>query len=333
MNFTPGKTAFTDAEHAALRAEARRAITDENLSQAEVARQADMSAAVLSEYLKDKYAGDNNTPATALHKWVEGRKRAAEIRTRLPVAPTYQPLHTSKRIMALLDYSREMGRIVMIAGAPGVSKTATATQYKNDNNRAWLAAMDPGTSGVPTMLLEILAAMGESDAKGTPQQLAKRVVAKAVEAKGIIMVDEAQHLSDKAIEQLRAINDKTRAMGSGIGIALIGNDGAYSKVGTAGTKAQFAQVSSRFAQRRFYAAPDPKDVIGVAQAWADANDEQIGKAEFDFLQLIAAKPGGLRNVEMTFESALVSARGQSAPLTVEHLRGAFAGLSGSQRAA
>ncbi len=73
MNFTPGKTTFTDAEHQALRVEVKAAQAEENLSQAEIARQADVSSAVLSEYLREKYAGDNNAPATALHKWVEGR--------------------------------------------------------------------------------------------------------------------------------------------------------------------------------------------------------------------------------------------------------------------
>jgi hypothetical protein len=74
-------------------------------------------------------------------------------------------------------------------------------------------------------------------------------------------------------------------------------------------------------------------VVAISQAIADANREVIGKAELDFLKSVAARPGGLRNVEMTFESALLLAMGTNQPLALEHLQGAFASLSGIHQAA
>ena len=156
---------------------------------------------------------DNAVPAELLTKWLSGRKRAAALRSRLPNSPLFQMLPTSQRVLALLDIAKATGRLISITGAPGTSKSASARQYCASNTRAWLATMDPSTSGVPTMLLEVLAAMGEPEHKGTPQVLSKRVVTKAAEAKGLIIIDEAQHLSDKAIDQIRAISDTTRRMG------------------------------------------------------------------------------------------------------------------------
>lgn len=334
MNLNPAKTEFDPTEHEEIRRQVEEIKLFETLTQAEIGRQAEVPQSTLSSYLKRSYGGDNNVPAAALHKWLSGRKRIAAQGLRLPIAPSFQPLYTSDKILALFDMAREMGRLVMITGAPGVSKTATARQYcATAQSRAWLATMDPSTSGVPTMLLEILSAMGEGENRGTPQVLAKRVVEKAAEAKGLIIVDEAQLLSDKAIEQLRAVNDTTRRRGMPIGIALIGNDELSAKITGNGTKRAFSQVSSRVAQRRAILKPDPRDVAAMAQAWADANGETLTKREIDFLQMIAARPGGLRNVEMTFEGALLVSLNAQTPLTVEHLQGAFAQLSGLNLAA
>ena len=333
MNLNPAKSEFTDQEHAEIRRAIEGALTSDSLTQAEISRQSEVAQSTLSSYLKNKYQGDNDAPAALLHKWLEGRKRAAALRQRMPVAPSFITLPTSNRILSLLDMAREMGRLVTITGEPGTSKTASARQYCSETSRAWLATMDPSTSGVPTMLLEVLSAMGEPEHKGTPQVLSKRVVAKAAEAKGLIIIDESQHLSDKALEQVRAINDTTRRMGSPVGIALIGNEAINNKIGGTGTRAAFAQVSSRVAQRRIFPRPDARDVSALAQAWADANSEVLTKVELDFVQKIAARPGGLRNVEMTFEGALLVSLDAGEPLNVEHLKGAFHQLSGLNIAA
>lgn len=327
MILDPGKTEFSAAEHNALRQEIERLKTFEGLSQAEISRQSDIAESVLSSYLKDKYAGKNDPVAVALNKWLKSRAAATELRRRLPVAPAFQPLATSLQIRQRIDYARAMGRVVVMAGVPGVSKTASARQYCSDTPRSWLATMDPATRGIPTMLLEVLAAMGITDVRGTPQQLSRRVVAKAVEAEGVILIDEAQHLSDQAIEQLRAINDKTRELGRPTGVILLGNEELFTKIGPTGSKAAFAQVSSRVAVRRYIQTPAREDVAALAYAWAAANREEITSRDIDFLVGVAMRPGGLRNVEMTFEGALIAAFGANEPLSIEHLQGAFGAIT------
>lgn len=333
MILNPGKTEFDDQDHAEIRAGVQDAMKKDKLAQAEVARQTDVAASILSTYLRSEYTGDNNGPAAKLSKWLDARKREATMRLRFPNAAAFQQLGESGRIMQRFDVARAMGRLIMIGGAPGTSKTTTAQQYAASNNRVWVATMHKGTSGVPTMLLEILEAMGDVGCKGTDQALFKRICAKAMEAKGLIIVDEAQHLGDAAIEMLRAINDHTRALNKGIGVAIVGNLGVYVKVGATGVKEEFAQVSSRFSNRTWLAAPDPRDVVALSQAIADANREILGDAELTYLKEIASRPGGLRNIEMTFENALMAAIGTGQPLSLEHLQGAFAALSGQARAA
>lgn len=330
MNVIPGKTEFSEAEHRALIARVKDIQKRFGVSQADIGRQAEVPSSSLSQYLNGTYPNETGRAeiAAKLAKWLKAHDAEQELRRQLPQAPAYVALQGSRQISTLLGYARQTGRMVLITGSPGVSKTATARQFREDNPRTWYTAMDPSTRGVPTMLLEILAAMGVSDAKGTPQALMRLIHQHAVEAKGLIIIDEAQHLSEQAIESLRALNDRTRAAGAPVGIAMLGNETAYTRVGPTGGKAEFAQVSSRFAQRRWIVAPDPADAATLARAWGEANQEEITRAEIEFCQLIASKPGGLRNIEMTMESALLAARGAEEPLTVDHLRAAFEQLSG-----
>lgn len=328
MITNPGKTAFSVAERAALRADTRNAMTDNRMSQADVSRQSGVPSSTLSQFLNDSYPGDNDAVATSLDKWLKALHQAADLRRQLPKIPAFQPLAGSRTITTALAYARETGRMVLIAGNPGVSKTATARQFKADYPRTWYTAMDPSTRGVPTMLLEILGAMGVSDARGTPQQLMSKILKVAGEAKGLILIDEAQHLSELALEALRAINDRSRETAIPVGVALLGNEVASSRVGPTGTKSTFAQVSSRFAQRRWIVAPSAADAAALAQAWAAENGEVITQAEVNYCLEIAAKPGGLRNIEMTMEAAILAARGADEPLNLSHLKGAFSQLSG-----
>lgn len=324
MNVNPGKTEFTEAEVTQLRLEVR-AKVDERLTQAEIGRQADVKSSTLSQFLSGSYPGDPGPIAEKLYRWLRTREIAEEVRRRLPVTPDFIPLQRSAAITGFLQYAREAGRIVMVAGSPGVSKTSTARQYQADTARTWYAPMDSTCSGAPSMLIEVLIAMGTPDPKGPPNILLRQICVKAAEAKGLLIIDEAQHLSDKAIEALRAINDRCR-----LGVALLGNEAVYTQVGPTGVKARFAQVSSRFAKRTFIVEPDPRDAAALAHAWAQVNGEVIGEREVRFCQEIAARPGGLRNIEMTFESALLAARGAGEPIGLLHLQAGWAQQSGAR---
>lgn len=332
MILKPDKTTFSEADHVELRGRVK-ALLGPGLSQADVAREADISPSTLSEYLRDRYPGDRNAIAAQLNKWLTARERFAQARARIPVSPVYQPLETSIEIETYLTYARTAGRMVTICGNPGVSKTSTATQFAHADPRAWIAAMDPSTRGVNTCLVAILDAMGRPDARGTPQGLARQIITEALRSECLIIVDEAQHLSDQSIEQLRAINDRVRSQGGRCGIVLMGNQSAYSKIAHDGSRPAFAQVSSRMAQRRWILNPRPADVAVMAEAWAAANGEVLTGPALKFCQDIAQRPGGLRNVEMTMEAALMAAWGVDAALDVEHLQWAFDGLSGVRAAA
>ena len=61
-----------DRDHQRIAATIRETMTARGLSQSEVARQADMSAAVLSEYLSGHYRGNRDEAGRKLLAWYEG---------------------------------------------------------------------------------------------------------------------------------------------------------------------------------------------------------------------------------------------------------------------
>jgi DNA transposition AAA+ family ATPase len=327
MNLNPGKTEFSADELADLRSRLKTVMRAQALAQAEVARQCEVADSTLSQWINGKYPGDQQPVAAKIHRWLKALEVSRETSRRLPTRPAFTPMHGSTEISNSLHFARATGSLVVIAGTPGISKTATSKQYASDNPGTWYAAMDPTTSGVPTMLLAVLAAMGAPDTKGTPQLLMREVRNRAAQIgdlQGLLIIDEAQHLTQTAIEALRAIND-----GIELGVALVGNEELYSKVGATGGKREFAQVSSRVAHRIIRLSPDPRDAETLANAWAEANGEVIDKRCVAYALTIAGKPGGLRNVSHTFRNAIFAARSVGEALDLSHLQGAFAQLSGT----
>ncbi len=332
MNVALGKTEFTEDEHQALIARVRDVIAS-GVKQVEVGRQSEIPDATLSQYLNGKYPNEKgrNDAAAKLTRWLKSLDQAKELRRQLPSRPDFCQLQAARMITATLSFAREAGRLVLVAGAPGTGKTSTCRQFRADNPRTFYCAMDTTTSGVPAMLAEILNAMGTLDARGTPSHLIREILLRVQTGKCLILIDEAQHLTPKAIEALRAINDRARELGLLAGVAILGNERAYQQVGATGQKQEFAQVSSRIAKRIWIDRPSEADASAIAQAYAAKNGEVLDVKMERFCVEIASKPGGLRNIEMTMEGAIIAARGGGEPLVLGDLQAAYAQLSGQAR--
>lgn len=94
-------------------------------------------------------------------------------------------------------------------------------------------------TGVNELLSEALGVRERTDRKIT-----RDIIAKLKNSGRVIIVDEAQHLTTRAIEHLRSISDL-----SGVGICFVGNEQIYSKLlGT--RKSDYAQLFSRIGMRK-----------------------------------------------------------------------------------
>ncbi len=296
----------------------REAMRQAGLSQAAAAREVGISPSALNQWLQGKYAGSNEEIESKVENWLSARGREDDGSGALPAVPAFFRSPSSQKILDTLAYGQMAGDIVCIYGGPGVGKTVSLRQYRDTNPSVWIATMAPDSAPVVPSLEEVAEAVGIKDAAGGARKIARAIRRKVEGTRGLLIIDEAQHLSVAALEQMRSIHDAT-----GIGLALVGNEAVYARL-TGGTRAShFAQLFSRIGSRLFISRPTIGDVRALAAAW-----NVKGKAELDLLQQIASKPGALRGVSKVLAYAAMS--GGGAEITVSALRHAWSNLGAQE---
>lgn len=306
-----GKTTFSDAELAQLRAEAMAFIERQGLTKKKFAEECDIPEGTFGPWLDAKYAGDNEKPAAKVFRFLTSRKEQAQMAATIPVAPSFQETPTSKRVWAGLEHAQVFGDLTVLGLAPGLGKTATIKQHQATRSRVYVATMKPSTRGVPNALIAVLAAMGDPDAKGTPQALSRRVCAKATSG-ALLVIDEAQHLSEQAVDEFRSIHDET-----GCGLVFSGDESVFTLF-DGSRRAAYAQFHSRIGFRVRQSRPLAGDAQVLAMAHGLTEPAQIKLAVE-----IAGKPGALRGLTKTLLLAKRMAAMTDQPLTPTLIREAY----------
>ncbi|WP_066666991.1 MULTISPECIES: AAA family ATPase [unclassified Sphingomonas] len=301
-----------DAERAWLKAHK----DETGLSWSELSPKLGIKPGTLSQFPAGTYAGDNRKIAEQVYRYRQHLMNQAEIAVTMPDRPDYFETPTSRRILSMLSIAQR-GRIVVIAGGPGTSKTMTVKHYKATMPNVWHATMKPSTAGVNTMQIKVLEAMGEHNARGTPLALSSKIESIVRNTDGLIIIDEAQHTSEKALEEIRGWHDET-----GIGIALVGNEDVLTRLTLGNKRDAFARLASRVAQRLIFRGPSAQDALALADAW-HLDDEPMRQ----FLVGKAGQPGGLRTLTMIMETAAMFASGEKEALALAHLQDAWTHLS------
>ena len=206
-------------------------------TQSQVAKELDISASALSGFLSGTY----KTPHTITSKIEE----LAEISTQKKVAPkepAFAETSISRDITNAIKYSHLQGKISVIYGDAGIGKTMAFRNYLEQNTLAIGITISPtfaSITGVNEKLAEQLGVRERVSRKQTME-----IINKLRGSGRVVVIDEAQHLTVRALNHLRCISDE-----SGVGICFIGNDEVYSKLKGSG-RADFAQLFSRIGMRR-----------------------------------------------------------------------------------
>jgi DNA transposition AAA+ family ATPase len=220
---------------------------------------------------------------------------------------------TSEKIASALSYAQVYGDMVCIYGGAGVGKTRTIAHVARTYRNVFVASMTPASAGLVSALEVVAEAVGAPEVGGGARRLSRAIRAQLMVApQALLIIDEAQHLSLSAIEELRSIHDATDC-----GLALVGNETVYTRLTGGSRAAHFAQIFSRIGMRLFVAAPQPGDVRALAASWGVKNADAVA-----LLEQVAARPGALRGVHKAIRSASRSKR----EVTVEALQRALATL-------
>ena len=305
-----------------LRERARAEMDAGGMTQAQAGKEIGLSNSALSQWLAGKYAGDREAVADRVQAWLAARAEGAAMSAVLPEPPGWIETPTSGRIQAALGYAQLAGDISLVYGAAGVGKTMTARKYAVTRPNAWLATMSPATQALSPCLERVVEACGLRGvvAGRRALELEDSLRARVDGARGLLIIDESQHLGLRALEALRGLHDST-----GCGLVLMGNEKVYSRLtGSGSRRAEFAQLFSRVGKRVRLSQVEKGDVAKLLAAWGSkvAADKETRSTAL----AIARMSGGLRLVTKTLRVASMYAGGGT--VEARHVRTAWRELGG-----
>ena len=282
---------------------------EKSLSWPQLAKLTDVAVSTLSLFSTGKYAGNNGAIAAKVLAFRDRRDAREASQALMPTVPSWFDTPTSERLTSLLRWAHS-GEIVLIVTSPGIGKTRVAERFAENHPNVWLSTMSPSTNGVANLAVEVGLSLGLGELTGSPQQLSRQIKTMVQGRNGLLIIDEAQELSEKALNELRGWHDQTK-----VGIALLGNETVVGQIDS--RKSAMAQISSRFSIRHVQVEPMQGDLDALLDAWDITESDQRA-----FLSRIGTLPGALREVTHTIKIASVAAFGAGQRLTIGHLRDA-----------
>lgn len=224
---------------------------------------------------------------------------------------------TLDEIIMAVSFAEAAGDISLIYGDAGLGKTVSLKEYVKahaDTIYIELKDCDKSTKGICE---KILSCIGKEQ-RGVDRLLVDTITEYLYNNPKLIIIDEAQHLSIRALENLRAINDATET-----GIVLCGNPTVYDRMHGRG-QAHFAQIYSRIGIRRHITEPSLGDITSIFESY------HLDKESLLYLHKLALQRGGIRNCVKVLNIALQLRDSEKEPLNIDHLQSAYQLRNGEQ---
>jgi len=230
-------------------------------SQAVIARAAGISDSALSQYLAGSYKGNIKTVENKLQLVLQLEEERALS------DESFIETSISKKILTALRYSHVNGEIVIVYGEAGLGKTMTCEKYAQENNAIYIEC--PGSSNTIRAIYTVIAnKIGARDCR-TCLEMEMAIVEKLEGSGRLMIIDEANLLSQSALDSLRIMQGRAK-----IGLALVGNEVVFSRMYGAG-RAEFAQLFNRISMRVDLTSPTPGDCEKISQSITGKNNSQI----------------------------------------------------------
>lgn len=282
-------------------------------SQSEVARKLGLSAAVMSGFLKGTYRGNVLLVAQKIVQLLDQE----QIRSEAPKKPGFVETSVVKQVQFCCSYAHMHQDIAVVYGDAGLGKTMALKNYAENNQGVVYMAANPTMSSQRGLLEELMDALGKDDL-AVSRRMRKTIVRALKGTNWLLVVDEAQHLSEKALETLRSIYDET-----GIGLVIAGNRHVYQKI-FGHREATFAQFFSRVGVKREIKNTIPRSDV---DALIGNQTEEIR----DFFHRAANLPGGIRWMMKLYILAATDAHARKEVMNLEHVKRARQLLMPEQR--
>ena len=267
---------------------------EKNLSQNAVGELLGISGTTLSQIKNEKYNANPQKIFDALAGYFGVKEKAKLTYTEVKYAPT----SISEQVYVTIALCQKKGGLAVACGDAGIGKTKAAQKFVSDNpSNSFLITINPCLTNTKSLLKTIADCIGAVQEKSN-NELWLSIAHKLTDGK-ILIFDEAQHLTVKAIEVLRSFSDYFNDKGQTLGICFIGNAETITRMG--GKKAEFAQISNRTKQRKIHRNTEIRR-DDICKLFPILEAENMN-AEIDYLLRIARTPQALRGAINLFSNA------------------------------
>ncbi|MDU5141091.1 MAG: AAA family ATPase [Paenibacillus dendritiformis] len=213
---------------------------EQGLSQSATAKLLGIGESTLSRYLSGTYPNPESIEMkiSDLLEKEELRQTVTGLND-IPFALT----SISQQVMKTLEYARIKRNISVIYGDAGIGKTRTAKEWARGKTDVVLLTVSPAL-GNPKSFFKYLARELKTVKNGHIDDLYLELCDRLTGSDKMIVIDEAQHLTLKTLENIRGIQET-----ADVAIVLIGNEMIYTKM-VGRQQAEFAQLFSRIGWRK-----------------------------------------------------------------------------------
>ena len=298
-------------EQEAIREQVRQTIRQADLTQRQAANESGIPYGTLTPWLGGTYAGDGSRIATAMQRWMISRGKRQEIRAAAP-RNLFVETPSAAEYLQLLAHAQHMPDIVVIAGDPGLGKSAAACHYTRNNPNVFKIVAEEAHNSNRALLGELASVLGCYD-NGSLYRISREIKQRLLNSGGLIIVDEAQHYTTQMLNQIRTYYDQC-----GVGIALIGNEAINARLRGGKRASEYAQLTRRVGPRVNRHKPRSGDITALLDAW-EVPEGDVRK----MLRAIALRPGALGEMQKTHRMAQLLANAQGRELTAGDVEAAY----------
>lgn len=210
------------------------------LSQSATAKKLSVSESTISQYLAGKYPNPETVAkkvADLLDK--EEQRLSSTGSMDIPFVMT----SISAQVIQTLEYARIKRNISVIHGDAGVGKTMSLEEWAKGKTDVVILTASPALSTAKSFF-KYLARELKTVRGGNMDDLYLELCDRLAGSDKVIIIDEAQHLTLKTLENIRGIQERAK-----VAVVLIGNEMIYSKM-VGRQQADFAQLFSRIGWRK-----------------------------------------------------------------------------------
>ncbi|MBP0439470.1 AAA family ATPase [Tianweitania sediminis] len=293
--------------------------TQNGWTKAEVARRIGMADGTFSQWFSGKYTGRLDNTNKQVQQWIDAVEETSGLAASIPSSPAFLKTKAAVEVIETLTWAQMAADMVIITLEAGMGKTVACRQFLGSRPHVFMATMSPHTKTVHGMLSELAA---ELDVMVHNPAKLKRAIGRRLERTGagtLLIVDEAQNLTDEAVDQLRHFVDIYKC-----GVALVGNTEIYNRFrnrddGKGGKEGpSFAQIKRRIGKRLQRTRPHEEDLRAFISAWNVSDPEAV-----KFLIGIGKKGGALGQIDKTMKLAVMYATGRGETVARQHIEAAW----------